>query len=107
MVQARRLLQPKNISHVFLAQRDLCHFHGHSVVAPQFQLTENAEGILNNYNAQDDRMRSSVLLSSGVNPPIFRVKKRTNHILLIADRRRSRWIAHPPNCLYSLTEAST
>ena len=106
MVQARRLLQPK-ISDVFLAQRDLCHFHGHSVVAPQLQLTENSEAILNNYNAEDDRMRSSVLLSSGVNPPIFRVKKRTNHILRITDRRRSRWIANPPDRLHSLTEAST
>ena len=76
-------------------------------MVPQFKLTENAEVILNNYNAQDDRRRSSVLLSSGVNPPIFRVKKRTNHILLIADRRRSCWIANSLDCLYSLTEAST
>ena len=76
-------------------------------MAPQLQLTANAEAILNNYNAEDDRMRWSVLSSSCVNPPVFRVKKRASNILRIADRRRPCWIAHPPNFLYSLTEAST
>ena len=41
---------------MFLARRDLCHFDGIPVVAPQLQLTAEASAMLNNFQAQDERM---------------------------------------------------
>ena len=97
-----------NIWHMFLVQRDFCHVDGTTAVAPQLQLTANASAILNGWNAQDERLWSSVFLTFlPLNADLVsRVEARTRYILRISDCRRSHWITHPYHRLCCLTKTT-